>query len=174
MENKQYISVSEFAKRVNLSRQAVYNKIDKELTPFVKLDLQTNRKTIDIKALQLFDNLQEVNKKNVNVDSQVDNLVDTKDSVNDSKEDENLRLLITQLQTQLEEKNNEINELKTEKKELKEELKQSHEHSRNLSNDLVRLNENQQILLKQSIENQEKLKEIEAPKDKKIWNIFKK
>jgi len=167
MNENEFISVSEFAKRVNLSRQAVYKRVDKDLTPFVNHDLQTGQKTIDIKALKLFDSLQSTT---VNKANEVDNPVDSKeirlthDRV--SKVDENLTLLIETLQSKLEEKDKQIDELKNEKKELKEELKHANEHSRNLSSDLVELNRNQQILLKQS---QDKVLELEAPPEKKSW-----
>lgn len=163
MSDKQYISVSRFAKKANVSRQTIYNRLDSDLTGFVKVDLQTGRKTIDISALSLFDNLQKSVKDDVNLTVKFDNELDT---LEPGVNDKNIAILIETLQKQLEEKNKNIEELRSEKKELKEELKQANEHNRSLSNDLVQLNHQQQLLLKQS---QDKVLELEAPKEKKRW-----
>lgn len=168
MNDIEYISVSEFAKKANVSRQTIYNRLNSDLTNFVKEDLQTGRKNINTKALILFDNGQSNGVKEV---VKIDRITDNEESGathnKDSKVNENLTLLIETLQSQLKEKNKQIDELKNEKKELKEELKQVNEHSRNLSNDLIELNRNQQILLKQS---QDKVLELETPKE----SIFQK
>lgn len=47
-----YISISEFAKKAGVSRQAVYLRLDKDLQSFVKLD--NGKKLIQINALGLF------------------------------------------------------------------------------------------------------------------------
>ena len=49
---EEYKSVSEFAKIVGLSRQAIYKKLDNELTDFVKVD--NGRKVIKMSAVDLF------------------------------------------------------------------------------------------------------------------------
>ena len=47
-----YISVSEFAKKAGVSRQAIYLRIDKDLHHFVKLE--NGKKLIQMRALDLF------------------------------------------------------------------------------------------------------------------------
>jgi len=58
-----YMSVSNFAKKVKVSRQTIYNRLDTDLAEFVKVDSQTGRKTIDIRALSLFDTLHSIDNK---------------------------------------------------------------------------------------------------------------
>jgi len=48
----EYISIKEFASKVGLTSQAIYQRIDKDLKPFLKL--VENKKTLNIKALELF------------------------------------------------------------------------------------------------------------------------
>jgi len=48
----EYISVKEFASKVGLTSQAIYQRIDKDLKPFLKL--VENKKTLNIKGLELF------------------------------------------------------------------------------------------------------------------------
>lgn len=53
MKNKEeYISISEFSKRANVSHQYIYKRLDKELQPFLKV--VAGKKALNIKALQLF------------------------------------------------------------------------------------------------------------------------
>lgn len=54
---EEYISISEFAKRANVSHQYIYKRLDKELQPY--LQLVEGKKALNIKALQLF-NVTEV------------------------------------------------------------------------------------------------------------------
>lgn len=49
---EEYISISEFAKRANVSHQYIYKRLDKELQPY--LQLVEGKKALNIKALQLF------------------------------------------------------------------------------------------------------------------------
>lgn len=169
MSDKQYISVSEFAKKANVSRQTIYNRLDTDLTCFVKMDLHTGRKSINVKGLILFNNGQESVKGDVNLTVKDDIYLDT---LEPRENDENMALLIETLQRQLEERNKDIEELKSEKQELKDELKQANEHNRTLSSNLVELNKNQQILLKQS---QDKVLELEEPKEETLLKrLFKK
>jgi len=48
----EYISIKEFASKVGLTSQAIYQRIDKDLKPFLKL--VENKKTLNVKALELF------------------------------------------------------------------------------------------------------------------------
>ena len=80
--NEEYISVSQFAKLANVSRQTVYNALQSRLTEFVKVDCQ-GRKVISTKALEVFapppnlSNLTEVDSQETVKDSQkLDNLTE--------------------------------------------------------------------------------------------------
>lgn len=92
------LTVSEFAKKANISRQAVYKKIDNSLQKYVvKVD---NKIMLKIQGLEEFsvnefDN--QVDKKCQPIDNQVDNQVDNSD-----------KEIIAILKKELEEKNNQI------------------------------------------------------------------
>lgn len=64
MKSEQYITVSEFSKRANVTRQYVYQQLDKKLKEFVKI--VDNKKMLNIKALELFN--QEDSKQVVDQD----------------------------------------------------------------------------------------------------------
>ena len=49
----EYISIKEFAARVGVTRQTVYNRLDKDLTPF--LQVVGSKKSISVRALALFE-----------------------------------------------------------------------------------------------------------------------
>lgn len=51
MKNE-YISISEFAKRAGVSRQAIYKRLDNELSTYCQL--VDNRKVLNIKGLEMF------------------------------------------------------------------------------------------------------------------------
>lgn len=66
MNNNEYISIAEFAERANISKQAVYQQLDKKLKSYFKeID---GKKYINIKALDLYNeensNDSEFNKLN--------------------------------------------------------------------------------------------------------------
>ena len=63
---EEYISVSEFAKRAGVSRQAIYNRLSSDLSIYYKV--VDNKKTLNIKGLELFSV-----KQTVKVDNQLDN-----------------------------------------------------------------------------------------------------
>lgn len=64
MKSEQYITVSEFSKRANVTKQYVYQQLDKKLKEFVKVI--DNKKMLNIKALELFN--QEDSKQVVDQD----------------------------------------------------------------------------------------------------------
>ena len=69
MAKKEYLTISEFAERAAVSRQTVYNNLDKKLSKFtVEID---NKKLIEIKGLEVFGV-----KKDVKVDTGVDKEID--------------------------------------------------------------------------------------------------
>ena len=56
MKKEQYITVSEFSKRANVSKQYVYQQLDKKLKEFVKV--VDNKKMLNIKGLELFNQVE--------------------------------------------------------------------------------------------------------------------
>lgn len=56
MKSEQYITVSEFSKRANVSKQYVYQQLDKKLKEFVKV--VDNKKMLNIKGLELFNQVE--------------------------------------------------------------------------------------------------------------------
>lgn len=62
---KDYLTISEFAKRANITNQAVYQRIGKDLSEYVRVI--DNKKYIDIKALDKF-----INKKCTRKQSDID------------------------------------------------------------------------------------------------------
>ncbi len=51
--NDEYISVADFAQKANVSRQAIYKRLDGDLSTYCKVD--NGKKLINIKALSLFE-----------------------------------------------------------------------------------------------------------------------
>ena len=49
----EYISIAEFAQRAGVSRQAIYSRLNRDLSRFCKLD--NSKKVLSIKGLSLFD-----------------------------------------------------------------------------------------------------------------------
>ena len=103
----EYISIAEFAKRAGVSRQAVYSRLDKDLSSFVQVD--NGKKTLNIRALELF---------SVKQDSQVD----CSSSVKTLQDEITLELIKT-LQNQLAEKDKQLEAAAAEKAELLQRLK---------------------------------------------------
>lgn len=94
------LSIKDFAKLVNVSTQAIYQRIDKDLKPFVKL--VQGKKTISEEALSLFQN-------------KINNQVACKPTPDDyqaepSTTSDTLKELIGSLQKQLEIKDKQIAE----------------------------------------------------------------
>lgn len=85
MAKEQYITVSEFSKRANVTRQYVYQQLDKKLKEFVKV--VDNKKMLNIKALELFNQgedckvveqqfSQQLNNQVDSLNKQIENLLD--------------------------------------------------------------------------------------------------
>lgn len=102
----EYISIAEFAKRAGVSRQAVYSRLDRDLSSFVQVD--NGKKTLNIRALELF---------SVKQDSQVD----CSSSVKTLQDGITLEVIKT-LQTQLAEKDKQIAEKDKQIAELQRQL----------------------------------------------------
>lgn len=97
MDNEQYLSVKEFAKRANVTVQAVYQRLDTTLKPFVKVI--KGQKMLNIKALEEL----------YGVDVEQDIQQDFKENQQDIKGTE--QQLIDMLKEQLAQKDKEIDRL---------------------------------------------------------------
>lgn len=99
---EEYISISEFAKRAGVSRQAIYSRLNSDLSTFV--DTVNGKKSLNVRALQLFDN------------SKTDKEVYSSELFSTLKKNNEL------LTKELEFKNREIEQLREENKRLSEQL----------------------------------------------------
>lgn len=75
MAKDQYITVSEFSKRANVTRQYVYQQLDKKLKEFVKV--VDNKKMLNIKALELFNQEEDCKVVEQQFSQQLNNQVDS-------------------------------------------------------------------------------------------------
>lgn len=75
MASEQYITVSEFSKRANVTRQYVYQQLDKKLKEFVKV--VDNKKMLNIKALELFNQGEDCKVVEQQFSQQLNNQVDS-------------------------------------------------------------------------------------------------
>lgn len=66
----EYISISEFANRVNLSSQAIYKRLSTDLKEYTTVE--NGKKVLNIKALELF----EVEEKNNQVETNLTSIID--------------------------------------------------------------------------------------------------
>lgn len=100
MDNKQYITVSEFAERANISKQRVYQLLNKRLREFVKV--VDSKKMLDITALKSFKSQEGCS----NIQEGCSSIEQEQNSTLDL-----LKTTIDMLQKQLEEKDKTIHEL---------------------------------------------------------------
>ena len=144
MASEQYITVSEFSKRANVTRQYVYQQLDKKLKEFVKV--VDNKKMLNIKALELFN--QEENCKVVEqqFSQQLNNQVDS------------LNKQIESLLDQLKAKDEQIKDLSTMVKQ---------EQALHLAT------QQKLLLLEQKQEHQEQLKEEDTQLDQPVESAKK-
>lgn len=75
MASEQYITVSEFSKRANVTRQYVYQQLDKKLKEFVKV--VDNKKMLNIKGLELFNQEEDCKVVEQQFSQQLNNQVDS-------------------------------------------------------------------------------------------------
>ena len=75
MASEQYITVSEFSKRANVTRQYVYQQLDKKLKEYVKV--VDNKKMLNIKALELFNQEEDCKVVEQQFSQQLNNQVDS-------------------------------------------------------------------------------------------------
>lgn len=129
MEEKEYLTISDFASAVGVTPQAVYNRLGKDLSPFVKV-IQ-GRKHLSIDAKELF-----------------------KSSTSVEKADDSRTLDFLLLQ--LEEKDRQLNQQQATIEGQSEQIRELQSHIMDQSKDLTdllrkqnQLQENYQILLRQ-------------------------
>lgn len=151
MASEQYITVSEFSKRANVTRQYVYQQLDKKLKEFVKV--VDNKKMLNIKALELFNQEEDCKVVEQQFSQQLNNQVDS------------LNKQIESLLDQLKAKDEQIKDLSTMVKQ---------EQALHLAT------QQKLLLLEQKQEHQEQPKEEDAqldqpvePAKKQWWKFWK-
>lgn len=151
MASEQYITVSEFSKRANVTRQYVYQQLDKKLKEFVKV--VDNKKMLNIKALELFTQEKDCKVVEQQFSQQLNNQVDS------------LNKQIESLLDQLKAKDEQIKDLSTMVKQ---------EQALHLAT------QQKLLLLEQKQEHQEQPKEEDAqldqpvePAKKQWWKFWK-
>lgn len=123
-----YISISEFAKKAGVSRQTIYNRLDKDLKPY--LQIIDNQKKLDIRALELFKKENDCQEECQENDKQFTTL--DKDLTSALQADfDLLNRTISILETELNEKNSRINDLMEENRKLNESLRSLSEKAGN-------------------------------------------
>ena len=151
MASEQYITVSEFSKRANVTRQYVYQQLDKKLKEFVKV--VDNKKMLNIKALELFTQEEDCKVVEQQFSQQLNNQVDS------------LNKQIESLLDQLKAKDEQIKDLSTMVKQEQA---------------LPLATQQKLLLLEQKQEHQEQPKEEDAqldqpvePAKKQWWKFWK-
>ena len=151
MASEQYITVSEFSKRANVTRQYVYQQLDKKLKEFVKV--VDNKKMLNIKGLELFTQGEDCKVVEQQFSQQLNNQVDS------------LNKQIESLLDQLKVKDEQIKDLSTMVKQ---------EQALHLAT------QQKLLLLEQKQEHQEQPKEEDAqldqpvePAKKQWWKFWK-
>lgn len=160
-----YLTINEFAKLANVSRQAVYKRVDKDLTTYCKVI--DNKKMLSKEALQLFvstdckGSVNEFTKNCQSVEQPINNgLQSTLDTLNST-----IELLKDHLENQYEQlksKDKQISDLQEQIKTLSQLLQQSNELNKNNQVLLAQINQKQ---LNASEENNSEKSETE----KKPW-----
>lgn len=144
MASEQYITVSEFSKRANVTRQYVYQQLDKKLKEFVKV--VDNKKMLNIKGLELFTQEEDCKVVEQQFSQQLNNQVDS------------LNKQIESLLDQLKAKDEQIKDLSTMVKQ---------EQALHLAT------QQKLLLLEQKQEHQEQPKEEDTQLDKPVESAKK-
>lgn len=164
-KNNEYITVAEFAKRANVSRQTIYNALQSKLTDYVKeID---NVKMLNIAGLSLFIVKEQSNLDNgltVKLDNELSNL-DTDLTAFLQRQIEEKDKQIERLQSRIEEDCRRIEEKDTQIKDNAEHIKEQEKRLADLLAQSQQLNYNNQVLLKEK-NNRGFFKRLFAPKDK--------
>lgn len=157
MAKKEYLTISEFAERAAVSRQTVYNNLDKKLSKFtVEID---NKKLIEIKGLEVFSVKKDV--KMDTGDKEIDN--------NFTSENNSFKEVIKVLTEQLKEKDKQIERLQEELRHAAASADQKdkyiQEQGRRLTELLEQANklqENNQVLIGLASDYKSKLEEVSS------------
>ena len=99
MKNNDLLTIKEFAKNAGVSRQSIYNRLTKDLQPY--LQIIDNKKYLNKRALDLF-TVKSVNQFTVNIDNSILQVLQEQLSIKD-KQIETLNQTIEQLNKRLEE-----------------------------------------------------------------------
>lgn len=159
----EYISIAEFAKRAGVSRQAVYNRLDKDLSSYCQVD--NGKKTLNIKALELF----EPEKMSSNLSTKVSTdtaLVDT------------IKLLqktVDLLEGELKIKDDQIADLQKENQKLSQELLSLSGKVGNSLEAIVQSQLADRMIEGQRMVNQmeQEDSELDTAEEKKWWQFWK-
>lgn len=107
--NKEYISIKEFAARVNISKQRVYQLLEKKLKPYCKTI--ENKKYIDISALEEFQNQKFSTIENNELETILKKNPETHEKYNFQPLERTIENIVESFNKQLETKDKQINEL---------------------------------------------------------------
>ena len=154
----EYISIAEFAKRAGVSRQAVYNRLDKDLSSYCQVD--NGKKTLNIKALGLF----EPEKMSSNLSTKVSTdtaLVDT--------------ITVDLLEGELKIKDDQIADLQKENQKLSQELLSLSGKVGNSLEAIVQSQLADRMIEGQRMVNQmeQEDSELDTAEEKKWWQFWK-
>jgi len=116
MDEEKYLSIKKFSELAEVSTQAIYNRLNKDLKPYLKFE--GNRKYLSDKALNLFATKQPSVQS---IDNQVDNqrekenvifklIKPDQDSENSNKKKPVFEVMLLTLKNQLEIKDNQLQE----------------------------------------------------------------
>lgn len=154
VNNREFLSVAEFASTVNLTKQAVYNRLNKDLKPFVKTF--DGVKYLSVQALQNFNSMKD--SKNCTSDlSTIEELFQQLESKD--KTIEMLQNTVQQQLTQIENLQSHIIQLSTAQTDILNKQSQLQENFQILLG-----HQQQQLKTAQTIETTNVEQETEEPK----------
>jgi hypothetical protein len=116
--NKEYISIKEFAARANISKQRVYQLLEKKLKPYCKTI--ENKKYIDISALEEFQNQKFSTIENNELETIFKKNPETREKYNFQSLERTIENIVESFNKQLETKDKQINELTNMLKSIQE------------------------------------------------------
>ena len=143
MDQDEYISIAEFARRAGVTPQAVYkqlnNQVDNRLSTYTKI--HNGKKRIHIKALELFLST-DVNRVDNQVDNQFNNQVDNFSQPVDNQVDNQTNQIIAILKEQLADQ-------KTQIEQLQDDLRASRADNQRLALEMAKIaDQGQQLQLR--------------------------
>lgn len=146
--NNDYIPIKEFANKVGVSTQAIYQRLEKDLQSYLKVE--DGKKTLNIKALELFNTRPVANDNLQGIDNELyKTLQDT------------LNMLQEQIRIKDEQLKNKDYLIEQQRSDYNKQLQAKDLQIERLN----KSNENNQILIAQT---QERVKQLEAPKEEPL------